>query len=84
MVCGFFLVPAYPGCPGKAAVKRVCLSVCLSRRSHFKIGRVHIPRVLHEGKVDIPRVLHEGKVDIPRVVHEGKVDIPRVLHEGKV
>jgi len=25
-----FLVPAYPGCPGKKAIKRLCVCVCVS------------------------------------------------------
>ena len=46
-----FLVPAHPGSPGKRAVKRVCVSVCvLLTIKHvgwvFKIAAVHQVRFL--------------------------------------
>ena len=49
------LVPAYPGCPGKKAVKRVCVCVCVcvfvacgySRHLQiFGTGRLHNQTVL--------------------------------------
>ena len=32
-----FLVPAHPGSPGKAAVKRVCMCVCVCHSTSFQI-----------------------------------------------
>ena len=34
-----FLVPAYPGCPGQRAVKRVCVCVCVCVPNFVKIGQ---------------------------------------------
>ena len=33
-----FLVPAHLGSPGKIAVKRVCVCVCVGFRAHVKIA----------------------------------------------
>ena len=33
------LVPAYPGCPGKEAVKRLCVCVCVMMGDHIQAGK---------------------------------------------
>ena len=35
-----FLVPAHPGSPGKRAVKRICVCVCISRVRHIRSSNV--------------------------------------------
>jgi len=39
----FLLVPAYPGCPGPKAVKRLCVCVCVCVCVRVRVRvRVHV------------------------------------------
>jgi len=37
----YFLVPAYPGCPGKKAVKHMCECILLCSVSYISLVQLH-------------------------------------------
>ena len=43
----FFLVPAYPGCPGPKAVKRLCVCVCVC--VWYRLTQVVLEKTLLDG-----------------------------------
>jgi len=77
----FLLVPAYPGCPGPKAVKRLCVRACVRACVHTMAVCLSVclsqANIIWKGWTDLAHFSTEATFALSYTVLEGNSGIPR-------